>query len=303
MADGIRDKTVVLGMGCSRFGERWDASAADLVVEAVSEALADAGGRAGRDRSRLARRFLRRTEHRQVGDSAVECAEAPERAGHAGRESLCDRDRGVSRCRLCRCVRGRRYRAGRRRRKAQGHRVSAGFPSEPMARFEDLVAAVEYGARSIRAARERLLRTSISISAWRTLQPRDGAHLGARVMQTRSKNDKAHLQTRAYPIDDVLNAPPKVVLSARCSTIAAGFPMAPLRRSLRAPKSRASWATPTSSAVKSIQLAISNGVEAYAQFLGRLLHTLTTRRLRPSAPMPKPGSSDPAGGHRPDRGS
>ena len=24
MASGIRDKVVVLGMGCSKFGERWD---------------------------------------------------------------------------------------------------------------------------------------------------------------------------------------------------------------------------------------------------------------------------------------
>src|SRR3546814_20830469 len=29
-------------MGCSRFGERWDASAEDLMVEAYHEALADA---------------------------------------------------------------------------------------------------------------------------------------------------------------------------------------------------------------------------------------------------------------------
>ena len=27
MASGIRDKVVVLGMGCSKFGERWDCDA------------------------------------------------------------------------------------------------------------------------------------------------------------------------------------------------------------------------------------------------------------------------------------
>jgi acetyl-CoA C-acetyltransferase len=43
MASGIRDKVAILGMGCSRFGERWDANAEDLMVEAYSEALADAG--------------------------------------------------------------------------------------------------------------------------------------------------------------------------------------------------------------------------------------------------------------------
>jgi len=33
----------ILGMGCSRFGERWDASPEDLMVEAYTEAMADAG--------------------------------------------------------------------------------------------------------------------------------------------------------------------------------------------------------------------------------------------------------------------
>jgi acetyl-CoA C-acetyltransferase len=43
MATGIRDKVAILGMGCSRFGERWDAGADDLMLEAFNEAKADAG--------------------------------------------------------------------------------------------------------------------------------------------------------------------------------------------------------------------------------------------------------------------
>jgi acetyl-CoA C-acetyltransferase len=43
MATGIKDRVAILGMGCARFGERWDASAEQLMVEAYSEALADAG--------------------------------------------------------------------------------------------------------------------------------------------------------------------------------------------------------------------------------------------------------------------
>ncbi|MGB3067710.1 MAG: acetyl-CoA acetyltransferase [Ottowia sp.] len=43
MATGIKDKVAILGMGCSRFGERWDAGTADLLAEAFTEALADAG--------------------------------------------------------------------------------------------------------------------------------------------------------------------------------------------------------------------------------------------------------------------
>lgn len=43
MARGIRDKVVILGMGCSRFGERWDVGGEDLLLESFTEALADAG--------------------------------------------------------------------------------------------------------------------------------------------------------------------------------------------------------------------------------------------------------------------
>jgi acetyl-CoA C-acetyltransferase len=43
LATGIRDKVAIIGMGCTRFGERWDAGADDLMVEAFNEAIADAG--------------------------------------------------------------------------------------------------------------------------------------------------------------------------------------------------------------------------------------------------------------------
>ncbi len=43
MASGIKDKVVVLGMGCSQFGERWDCGPEELMVEAFGEALSDAG--------------------------------------------------------------------------------------------------------------------------------------------------------------------------------------------------------------------------------------------------------------------
>jgi acetyl-CoA C-acetyltransferase len=43
MATGIRDKVVIIGMGCTRFGERWESGAEELMVEAFQECLADAG--------------------------------------------------------------------------------------------------------------------------------------------------------------------------------------------------------------------------------------------------------------------
>ena len=41
--EGIKDKVAIIGMGCTKFGERWDADLNDLCVEAAYEAYADAG--------------------------------------------------------------------------------------------------------------------------------------------------------------------------------------------------------------------------------------------------------------------
>ncbi len=43
MPEGIKDKVAVIGMGCTKFGELWDKSAGDLMVDAFKEALEDAG--------------------------------------------------------------------------------------------------------------------------------------------------------------------------------------------------------------------------------------------------------------------
>jgi acetyl-CoA C-acetyltransferase len=43
MATGIKDKVAIIGMGCSKFGERWDCGTEHLLNEAFQEALADAG--------------------------------------------------------------------------------------------------------------------------------------------------------------------------------------------------------------------------------------------------------------------
>lgn len=43
MAKGIKDKVAVIGMGCTRFGERWNDGPEVLMQEAFSEAIADAG--------------------------------------------------------------------------------------------------------------------------------------------------------------------------------------------------------------------------------------------------------------------
>jgi acetyl-CoA C-acetyltransferase len=41
-SNGIRDRVAIIGMGCTPFGERWDRSVQDLLVDAATEALASA---------------------------------------------------------------------------------------------------------------------------------------------------------------------------------------------------------------------------------------------------------------------
>ena len=45
-SNGIRDRVAIVGMGCTPFGEHWDKSASDLLVDATGEALTSAGDRA-----------------------------------------------------------------------------------------------------------------------------------------------------------------------------------------------------------------------------------------------------------------
>ena len=40
---GIRDKVAIVGMGCTPFGEHWDKSAEDLLVDAATEAFTTSG--------------------------------------------------------------------------------------------------------------------------------------------------------------------------------------------------------------------------------------------------------------------
>ena len=43
MAEGIKDKVAIIGMGCTKFGELWDKSGPDLIIDAYIECMQDAG--------------------------------------------------------------------------------------------------------------------------------------------------------------------------------------------------------------------------------------------------------------------
>ncbi|MEK7835662.1 MAG: acetyl-CoA acetyltransferase, partial [Pseudomonadota bacterium] len=73
MASGIRDKVAILGMGCSKFGERWDQEADDLMVEAFEEAIRDAGI----EKNQIQAAWLATAiEEQHVGKSGIPLAQA-----------------------------------------------------------------------------------------------------------------------------------------------------------------------------------------------------------------------------------
>ncbi len=43
MGEGIRDRVAIVGVGCCQFGENWDMSPSDMIVDAAYEAYEDAG--------------------------------------------------------------------------------------------------------------------------------------------------------------------------------------------------------------------------------------------------------------------
>ena len=73
MATGIKDKVAIIGMGCSRFGERWDVGTDGLLAEAFDEALADAGIERGQIEAAWAGSCFDRIN---VGNSAIPAATA-----------------------------------------------------------------------------------------------------------------------------------------------------------------------------------------------------------------------------------
>ena len=50
MATGIKDKVAIIGMGCTKFGERWDVGAEELMVEAFQECIEEIGRASCRER-------------------------------------------------------------------------------------------------------------------------------------------------------------------------------------------------------------------------------------------------------------
>ena len=73
MASGIKDKVAIIGMGCTRFGERWELGSEQLMNEAFNEALLDAGI----ERSQIGAAWLGSAlDSANIGNSALPLATA-----------------------------------------------------------------------------------------------------------------------------------------------------------------------------------------------------------------------------------
>ena len=68
MTGSINKRVAVIGMGCTKFGERWEVGSEELMVEAFEEAIKDAG----LDRSEIQAAWLGTClEEVSVGKSAL----------------------------------------------------------------------------------------------------------------------------------------------------------------------------------------------------------------------------------------
>jgi acetyl-CoA C-acetyltransferase len=269
MAQGIRDKVAIIGMGCSRFGERWDCGPDDLMVEAVTEAIADAGI----DRDAIEAAWLGVFfDEQNVGKSALPLSMAlrlpnipvtrVENLCATGTEALRGAVYAVAAgaCDIALAV-------GVEKLKDTGY---SGLPERTKGTFEDLWlpnstapgAFAQLGAAY--AAKHSLEMADLK---------RAMAHVSWKSHQNALKNPKAHLR-RELSMEEILEAPTIAYpLGAYdCCGVSDGAAAAIVAR----PEIAAALGKANPVAIKSLQLAPSNGVEmAHASWDGA--HTLTTR--------------------------
>ena len=211
-AEGLKEKRLwqrasrqgrILGMGCSKFGERWDKEADDLMVEAFDGGHRRRRHREEADRGGLAGDRHRGAARRQVGRAARGRAAAALHPGDARRELLRQRHRGLPRRGLRRGLGRGRHRAGARRREAEGHRLRRPAAARPRP-AQRHVLAEPVGARHASPS------SPPPIAPSTTSTPEDlkraMAHISVKSHDNGAANPKAHLRNK-ITIDTVLNAP------------------------------------------------------------------------------------------------
>jgi len=284
MADGIRDRVAIIGMGCSRFGERWDCGPTELMLEAFEEARADAGidpeqigaawlgvfyqeqstGKSGLPLSQALR--LPNVPVTRVENLCATGTDALRGAAYAVAAGACDMALAM----------------GVEKLKDTGY---AGLPERTKGSFEDLwqPSATPPGSFA-------QLATAYARKHGRDMDElrRAMAHISKKSHDNALDNDKAHLR-RAITEQDVLDAPmvawPLGVLD--CCGVSDGAACA----IVTTPEHARRLGKTDLVSIKALQLAPSNGWEqASSEWDGA--HTVTTR-LAAERAYAEAGIADP----------
>lgn len=270
MADGIRDRVVILGMGCSKFGERWNSDAEDLMIESYLEALADAGIETT---DIDAAWFSTCLEETSVGKSAIPMSTAL-------RLPLIPVTRVENQCA-----------SGTEAFRAAVYAVAAGASDIALALGSEKLKDVGYGGLPQRTSGKVNDLYSANVSApgaFAQLATAYGAkhrissadlkramaHVSVKSHDNGSRNPKAHLRNR-IDIDTVLNAPmvAEPLGLYDCCGVSDGSAAA----IVTTPEIARGLKRTNLISVKAIQLAVSNGTESQHQsWDGSYL--MTTRR-------------------------
>lgn len=255
MASGIRDKVVIIGMGCTHFGERWDCSAEDLMVEAFTEGLADAG--IERDQIEAAW-FGLSVDEQNLGKSALSLSEALRLPNIAATrvENMCATGTEALRGAVYAVAAGAYDVAlalGVEKLKDTGY---GGLPERNKGTFDDLwVPSATAPGSFAQFASAYVDRHDISMDKLKEAM----AHVSWKSHENGALNEKAHLRSRVS-IEKILNAPtisyPLGLYD--CCGVSDGSACA----IVTTPEKAAELGkTGTLVSVKSMQLALSNGSE------------------------------------------
>lgn len=255
MASGIRDKVAILGMGCSRFGERWDAGTHELLAEAFDEALGDAGV----ERSQIdAAWYGSALDSVNVGNSAIPASTALRLDGipvtrlenmcATGTEALRGAAYAVASgaCDIALAI-------GAEKLKDTGY---GGLPSPYKGTFNDLwlplgsapagFAQLASGYRAKHGVSREDLKRAIGHVSWKSHQ--NGQH-----------SPKAHLR-KPVPMETILNAP--MIADPLGLYDCCGVSDGAAAAILTTPEIARSLGKQDIVTIKAIQLSISSGIES-----------------------------------------
>jgi acetyl-CoA C-acetyltransferase len=284
MATGIKDKVAILGMGCSRFGERWELGTPQLLAEAFEEALADAGI----ERKQIdAAWYGSALDSVNVGNSAIPASMALRLDGIpvSRVENMCATGTEALRGAVYAVASGAvdiALAIGAEKLKDTGY---GGLPAGFKGTFNDLwmpmgsapagFAQLAAGYRAKHGISKETLKRAMGHVSWKS-------------HQNGTRNPKAHLQ-KEVTMDQILNAPmiAEPLGLFDCCGVSDGAAAA----IVTTPEIARSLGKRDQVAVKAIQLAIASGVESGTnQWDGSCVRTtrIAARRAYAEAGITKP---------------